>query len=122
MTDSGAGRGSTPGDWPRAVLGRMLPLAMRAAIALMLLAALLGLSALPAATPIACTDGCGEEEEDGDTGCVECPFCASLTAPMVLPTPDGPVAESASPHVPPAVAHRRQTEEKDVFHVPRLLA
>jgi hypothetical protein len=92
---------------------------MRAASALLVLAVLVGISVFPALSPTACNDGCGEE---GDAGCVRCPFCASLTPPMLLPAPESPLAEPASPHAPPVIAQRCRTEDRDVFHVPRRLA
>jgi hypothetical protein len=74
---------------------------------------------LPVGAPTACVDGCGGEDE---AGCAQCPFCASLSAPMVVPVPDTPIAQSAAPHAIPAVRRPHRTEDRGVFHVPRRLA
>lgn len=91
---------------------------MRATSALVLLAILIGMSFFPAATPTACSDGCGEEQ---DTKCVDCPFCAPLAAPMILPVRHSPTVESASPLAARAVCQPSRIEDQDVFHVPRRL-
>jgi hypothetical protein len=71
------------------------------------------------ATPAGCPDACSDEEQ---SACFDCPLCSPGRAPSLLGTPDvasfdGPVSDH---ELLPTVRPTR-TEERDIFHVPRLL-
>jgi hypothetical protein len=72
------------------------------------------------AGPVRCSDGCADEE---GTSCVDCPLCSPARAPVLLGQAEGSLAvEAVAACEAPVVSRCSRTEDRAVFHVPRLPA